>query len=383
MLRKLFQEKKGDISKDREEFFKYTFDEFLNELGLKEEEYIEAIRTSVKGHGALIIQRKCSEVFINGYNKNVMKAHMANQDFSLCIDENQVAGYIINYLTKNEAGQSKMLRDIDKESATMNLSYGEKLKKFADALDQSREVSVQEIVYRLLGLPMTQFSRKVKYLSTTDCQKRDGLLKSNLEELEAGESIFFKSAVDYYENRPDNLEELTLADFWARYEVIYGKNQKQPDEADDDFEVEDIDRSVKRKIQLKNNAGFIQERKIPAVLRYYLDKVDDYKKMRGLLLLFYPFRNEYRELSSVDLKRKYDNLSDQEKEIIESQMKFYQPHQDIIDNIENFIEDSREDEEEGEGETEIDEEMENNEDGLEYETTNKKKFRRFFILLQR
>ena len=128
---------------------------------------------------------------------------------------------------------------------------------------------------------------------------------------------------------------------------------------------------------MKNNAGFIQERKIPAVLRYYLDKVDDYEKIRGLLLLFYPFRNEYRELSSVDLKRKYDNLSDQEKEIIESQMKFYQPHQDIIDNIENFIEDSREDEEEGEGETEIDEEMENNEDGLEYETTNKQNLEDF------
>ena len=85
-----------------------------------------------------------------------------------------------------------MLREVDEQSATMNITYGEKLKKFADALDQSREVSVQEIVYRLLGLPMTNFSRKVKYLSTTDCQKRDGLLKGNLEELEDVESVFYK-----------------------------------------------------------------------------------------------------------------------------------------------------------------------------------------------
>ena len=84
------------------------------------------------------------------------------------------------------------------------------------ALDQSREVSVQEIVYRLLGLPMTQFSRKIKYLSTTSSEKRDGILKPNLDDLEEGESVFLKSAVDYYEKRPDHMEDLTLADFWSR-----------------------------------------------------------------------------------------------------------------------------------------------------------------------
>ena len=371
MLRKLFQEKKGDESKDRETFFKYSFDQFLNELGLNENEYIEAIRTSVKGHGALFVQRKCSEVFVNGYNKEVMRVHPANQDFSLCIDENQVAGYVVNYLTKNEAGQSRMLREVDKQCAIMNLSYGEKLKKFADALDQSREVSVQEIVYRLLGLPMTQFSRKVKYLSTTDCQKRDGLLKGNLEELAEGESIFYKSAIDYYEKRPDNLEELTLADFWSHYEVIYGKNQKQPDEADDDLENDEIKKSNRNKIQLKDDTGFIMQRKQPAVLRYYIDKENEYEQMRGMLLLFYPFRNEYREISSVDLLKKYDNLSEIEKEMIKSQMQFYQPHQSVIDNIENFIEDNKEDEDDHEEENESFEDMENYDDDIEYETTSK------------
>jgi len=39
-----------------------------------------------------------------------MATHPANNDFTLCIDENQVAQYVINYLTKSEAGQSKMLR---------------------------------------------------------------------------------------------------------------------------------------------------------------------------------------------------------------------------------------------------------------------------------
>ena len=91
----------------------------------------------------MFLKRECSQVFINNFNKNIMSQHSANQDFTLCIDENQVAAYIINYLTKNEAGQSKMLREVDEQCAKEGISYSEKLKKFANALDQSREVSVQ------------------------------------------------------------------------------------------------------------------------------------------------------------------------------------------------------------------------------------------------
>lgn len=71
-------------------------------------------------------------------------------------------------------------------------------------------MSIQEIVYRLLSLPMTQFSKKIKYLSTTCSESRDGILKPNLDALEEGESAFLKSAVEYYEKRPSSLEQLTL-----------------------------------------------------------------------------------------------------------------------------------------------------------------------------
>ena len=84
------------------------------------------------------------------------------------------------------------------------------LDQFRKALDQTREVSIQEAVYRLMGFPITKASRKVKYISTTDKQQRDGLLKSNLDNLKDGESAFFYSLTDYYENRPDEYENLTL-----------------------------------------------------------------------------------------------------------------------------------------------------------------------------
>jgi hypothetical protein len=38
------------------------------------------------------------------------------------------------------------------------------------------------------------------------------MLKSHLDELDEGESVFLKSAIDYYEKRPDSMEMMTLGE---------------------------------------------------------------------------------------------------------------------------------------------------------------------------
>ena len=162
MLRNLFQEKTEETASSRQNFFELSFDRFLEELGINETDYILALRRSVNGRGVLFLKRECSQVFYNNFNKNIMSQHSANQDFTLCIDEFQVAAYVANYLTKNEAGQSNMLREVDEQCEKEGISYSEKLKKFAAALDQSREVSVQVcyIVKNLYSLAFT-FTRKL------------------------------------------------------------------------------------------------------------------------------------------------------------------------------------------------------------------------------
>ena len=138
----------------------------------------------------------------------------------------------------------------------------DKLNALANVLDKHREVSIQEAIYRILGLQMTKSSTKVKYLSTLHPNFRDGLLKGNLEDLDENESIFHKSAHQYYESRPDaslNPEEihyeedelednywtnLCLAEFWSRYEIVYGKVQAPK-------------KGKTKLIPLKNKAGFI------------------------------------------------------------------------------------------------------------------------------
>ena len=168
-----------------------------------------------------------------------MKLHKANHDIQICIDQYSVAQYICGYLTKNESGISKLLKAVNEE--TNNLRQMDKLHALASVLDKHREVSIQEAIYRLLSLPMTKSSIAVKYLSTVHPNFRDGLLKGNIEDLDENESIFHNSPHDYYENRPDKSDEkdvtydeeevkenywdnLVLAEFWSKYEIVYDKN---------------------------------------------------------------------------------------------------------------------------------------------------------------
>ena len=131
---------------------------------------------------------------------------------------------------------SQLLRFVNDQAGT--ISNMEILNQLATVLDKHREVSIQETIYRILSLPMTKSSVVVKYLSTIHPHFRDGLLRSDLENLKDGESIFHNSPHKYYENRkleciegiiykddecePGYWKELTLSEFRSDYDIVYG-----------------------------------------------------------------------------------------------------------------------------------------------------------------
>ena len=255
------------------------------------------------------------------------------------------AQYVIGYLTKSESGMSQLLKAVNEQAG--DLSNMEILNQLASVLDKHREVSIQEATYRVLSLPMTKSSIDVKYLSTIHPHFRDGLLKSDLEELEDGDSIFHNSAHDYYSNReleciegvhyledemePNYWTEMYLADFWSYYDIVYGKGK--------------LDLNRKRNhIPLKNGVGYIKRREHRRVLRYYLNYENDEDFKRGLLLLFIPFQNELEEIHEKDIN---DLYSDNEK-IIKERRAMFEKHKvmtDIIDSVEKQMQ-ARQDEEE-------------------------------------
>ena len=107
---------------------------------------------------------------------------MANHDIQIVIDPYSVGQYVLGYVTKNESGASRLLKAVNEEMKCLNAM--DKLNALASVLDKHREVSIQEAIYRLLGLPMTKSSVVVKYLSTVHPNFRDGLLKGNMAEID-------------------------------------------------------------------------------------------------------------------------------------------------------------------------------------------------------
>ena len=167
-----------------------------------------------------------------------MEVHEANHDLQMVVDPYACAEYVTDYLTKAEAGISKVLKAVDDEGK--DLSKMQLLNKLASTLDKHREVSIQEATYRLLGLPMIKSSVIIKYVNTSHPDKRDGLLKGNLDELKEGESPFHNNIFTYYQSRPfdefpeetilweslgydiESWKNMCLADFVSCYDLVYG-----------------------------------------------------------------------------------------------------------------------------------------------------------------
>ena len=138
---------------------------------------------------------------------------------------------------------SKLLKAVNEQSK--ELSNKELLNKLSSVLDKHREVSIQEAAYRILSLPMTKSTIKVKYISTIHPNFRDGLLRADLDNLDENESIFHPSLHQYYEDREmeciDDVkyeelemkegywENITLSEFWSLYDIVYGQNKRDKD----------------------------------------------------------------------------------------------------------------------------------------------------------
>ena len=90
-----------------------TFEAFLEKVELTESQYIETIRYSLK-RPTLLLKRSPSEIRINNYNTNLLKAWRANMDLQFALDPYACAVYILSYITKGQRGMSKLLETASK-----------------------------------------------------------------------------------------------------------------------------------------------------------------------------------------------------------------------------------------------------------------------------
>ena len=182
-------------SEEWKNFSSMSFYEFLKTVGMfdssadmsneKEQQkardrYLTALRCEVKSSGMVMLKRDPCDVFTNNYNQDLIQIHQANMDLQFITDEYAVAEYVSDYCTKLENGQTALLRNINDDAVATGECTKETIKKLANALDKGRECSIQEAIYRLLGLSMTRFSSIVKFINTNHPDRREGLLKADL-----------------------------------------------------------------------------------------------------------------------------------------------------------------------------------------------------------
>ena len=253
-----------------------------------------------------------------------MNIHRANIDVQFITDQYAVAQYVSNYLTKLEGGSTALLKNINDEALREGEAGKVTLGKLVKALDRGREVAIQEAIFRLLGLTMTNFSEVVRFINSAHPHRRDGLLKQNLDDLPEGESVFHNSVHDYYRNRPHNSKQdntdwdkMSLAEFVSNYNIFLKKPKSERTEI----------------ITLQNKTGYVVKRSKQCVIRYFLRYENDEEYHRALLVLFFPFRDEMAEIHSEDVTMLYE-AHEEEIEFVRSQFEKHRKLTDLVADIE-------------------------------------------------
>ena len=119
------------------------------------------------------------------------------------------------------------------------------------------------------------------------------------------------------EMQDDYWDKMCLAEFWSNYEVAY-KSNSNPNR-----------RYKTAIIPLNNSKGFIRRRSEMAVVRYYLNYTNDEDLARGLLILFFPFRNEMVDIHQKDVKL----LLEQSRSMIEEKRNIFEKYKGMTELV--------------------------------------------------
>ena len=162
--------------------------------------------------------------------------------------------------------------------------------------------------------------------------------------------IYKQSPIDRYSNRPDELEDICLADFIAKFNFVSRGRPANDDDDDEnlnDIEVEPVEEDDSRKAkryELKNNSGFISTRRQPKVIRYCRFNIhqDEHNFFREMCLLFYPWRSELQDIEEADCTKIYQ---DNEESIMQNYRRYNAVDMDIREVLREIEQDRRNEEE--------------------------------------
>ena len=231
------------------------------------------------------LRRSAEEGMVNNYNADLLELWEGNIDVQPCGNVTAVS-YYSKYVRKCEPHDSG---DVIRETITRAKRQGgtvwRQLFTVAMAILSQRLVSAPECAYRLCHLPLKMSSRKTVFVNSCKPNERFRLLR-----VEGNESSIYNNIFDRYVQRPDDLENLSLAEFAVRFETV---SHPAWNEDDGDEELRETHNEPLRFIKLRDNTR-MRIRNKHAVLRtrYYTLNSDKESYYYSLLVCHLPFREE-------------------------------------------------------------------------------------------
>ena len=302
----------------------HTMDEFLGAVGLDHDDYISAIRFSLKTD-TVFLKRSPADIRVNNYNIDVLKAWRANMDIQYILDVWACAAYITGYVAKSSRGMSDLLQKACREAKEGDKNIKQQLRFIGNKFLNNVEISAQEAVYILLELPLKCSSRRVLFINTSAPNERVYLMKNNISDLPDDVEVAAGNLISRYSSRHKSLETITLADYAAWYDQPRSTETVH----DDDNTAEDCDDTVLTEHK-------VHKRKHPRVIRFVKYKEDDMENYcREKLMLYTSWRNEESDLYGGF--QTYEDHYNYRKQDIEHQMDIYEPFTQAVDFAEKML----------------------------------------------
>ena len=130
-----------------------NYQQFLEEMHLTDDQYINAIQYTPQ-RDTLFLKRTPSEIRVNSYNPDLLKAWRANMDIQYVLDPHACAVYILSYITKGQREMSKLLEKASEEAKLGNKALLSQIRHIGSKFLNSVEISAQEAVYLVLQMAL-------------------------------------------------------------------------------------------------------------------------------------------------------------------------------------------------------------------------------------
>jgi hypothetical protein len=216
-----------------------SIDELVLEAGFADYDEFQHAMAKVATKTEIVMKRDAKDVWINGYNPDLLRSWDANMDLQFIMDPYSCVMYILSYISKSEHELGMIMKAAQEEISAGNVDADlkAKMKKLGSVYFENRELSIQEAVARTCSLKLKDSTRQVIFIPTDEnarMSKPLSQLRRSAETDGDSEDVWMTSLYDRYKARPDTkeLESTCQSEFASKYRVlpktITQKQKKNP-----------------------------------------------------------------------------------------------------------------------------------------------------------